>query len=191
MQTVYCLLLAILITSPQIFAKEGEVWTSNMKKLYTERKFVELEQIFIIHGQSGLAESTRLQSKDLFGCKFLHEGIGQESSLQSCLSFLIRENEMKIKSPKRRELVTDMNFICEKFAERKGFVNRILNSNIKMKNAEWAPCSNALWKQIFLTIYAKFQINPVSALSVLRQAEMKLSPSPLWHKKIKEVLAKR
>ncbi len=167
-------------------------WTKDQEKLYSKRHFVELEQSLLIKNKKVLAKKIFEQSRDLIGCKHLHDGIGQVSSFEKCLNFMNRERQLQLYSPSRKEAVKDLNIICAKFAERTAFFESWLSSNAPaMTHPEWQTCSNALWRQVFLTSKASFRASPIAVLSMLRKAKSKLLPSQEWASKISSVLNPR
>ncbi len=170
-------------------ASVNGVWSKGAKKLYAQRKFVELEQVFLAKKRPAMAENVRLQSQDLYGCMYLHEGHGQESSFESCLRFLIREKKMQISSPQRHQTLSDMNLICQRFSEKKAFIERMLRPDApNLKSNEWKTCAQAIWKQIFLTVHANFRASPVASIASVRRAEVKLLPDVNWQQKINGVM---
>lgn len=180
--------LAVLLCLDVTWGKVPK-WSVNQKKLYAERRFIELEQSLILQKKNSLAKLVSRQSQDLHGCKYIHEGRGQGNSFKKCIDFMERERKLGLFSPGRTTAITDLNIICQRFAEVRNFLEVFLGEKgTVIKSKEWSLCSDALWRQVFLTTKAKFQGNPVATLSLVRMAKARLLPSIEWQNKTNEIL---
>lgn len=162
-------------------------WSDFEKKLYVERRFVELEHSLFLH-KSKSARLISKQQEDLVGCKDIHEGIGGSLALLKCARFLNRENKLKLFSPHRKQLVGDLNILCSRFSERTAFLTKALKEKGLFNDPEWKKCHSALWKQVYLTVYEGFLSDPVRALKLAKQARVSMDPDGFWSLKISEMM---
>lgn len=172
-----------------ISAATTSQWTKNQLKLYAQRRFIDLELNLIASDKSKLAFQMVKLSQDLEGCKYLHEGKGQLTSFEKCFRFMKAEKQLNLLSPGRKAALAELNLLCVRFSERYGFAQQwFANENLQFKDEEWKPCSDALWRQVFLTSKANFQSSPVNTLALIRKAKSNLLPNKHWQSKIDRVL---
>jgi hypothetical protein len=179
-------ILLLLLLSPSFCL----AWVLQDRLLFKQRKFIELETNLIFQKRFKEAQQIKRLAEVFPGCQKVHEGMGRADSLLNCIKFLKLEKAIKIPSPKRNQVVQDMNLVCVAMAENKDFIKTVLQQGIVLKDEkEWKPCQSAVWKQIYLSTYAKFQADPVGTLSLVRTAESKLGVNQPWTSKTRRLFA--
>ena len=154
-------------------------WSAHDQSLYDQRRFIELTHVLVMQKKLGLAKKILEQEKDLSGCRQIHAGFGNLLSLLDCVHFINREDELKLKSSKRTSLLSDINVLCGKFASRPESLTKILGSKIFMAK-HWVKCREFTWRQVYLTVYANFDADPVGSLGLLRKAQEALGSRSPW-----------
>jgi hypothetical protein len=164
------------------FTTTALCWTPRDKLLYNRRHFIELAHLLVMQKKASLAKKIMEQEKDLSGCRDLRRGSSDLESLLSCASFINRENDLGMKSPKRFSLIADINILCARYVSKPNKLVRIIESKV-FGSRTWAKCAEFTWQQVYLTVYANFDAAPASSLGLLRQAQASLGPYSFWAKK--------
>jgi len=128
------------------------------------------------------------QEHDLVGCWKLNRGRGGIESMILCIRFLDRETELKLSTPGRQKLISDINILCPSLLIQPGNLKKLIEAGIfKSKIAPWGECNTSAWRQVYLTVYANFEADPVAALSFVHKAESNLAPNSLWSTKTHKI----
>jgi hypothetical protein len=162
------LLLQIILASSISLA-----WTSHDKDLYNKRHFIELAHLLVMQKSASLAKLILKQELDLDGCRKMHRGTGGVEGLLECVRFINRENELKLKSPGRSTLISDINLLCGRYVSQQDKLLKILEGKI-FNQKNWIKCSEFTWQQVYLTVYANFDADPTGSLGILRLAQASL-----------------
>jgi hypothetical protein len=163
-------------------------WTPAQRREYSERHFIALEQSLTSEGRLKAADEIAEQETDLQGCREISHGRAALNALISCMKFFDREQQLKIISPGRKQLVDDLNLICIKNTHDQNSLRKLVNSRALSESRFWSSCSNAAWEQIFLTAYANFDADLAGVLALVRLADRRLPGNKRFQGKIRRLL---
>ncbi len=175
------LTLVIWILFQFSFGEASIHWNSEDKGQYMLRQFIELQHKLLERGAATMAAKISSQDKDLAGCRATRSGTGQIQSVIQCMKFIDREEEIAIYSPGRKQMIGDLNILCQKLVKDVDSLERIIKSMVlKGGKAKWQPCRQAAWQQVYLTAYANFEAHPMRTLSFVRKAQVSLQTNSIW-----------
>ena len=171
-----------------IWAVGAQAWTKREQGLYTQRRFIELIHLSIMKNKISLKDKLLKQEQDLKGCKMMEEGHGGLESLIKCVSFLNRENDIKLFTPGRGKVISDINILCGKILPQGGSVSKVIENKGFFDHVLWGPCIDTVWQQVYLTVYANFDADPLGALALFRKASTNLNRQSSWYKKTLDLI---
>ncbi len=166
----------------------GFSWTPRDQKLYLTRHFIELNHLLIMQNKTKLVEKIQAQEHDLAGCRQLNRGHGGIDSMILCIKFLKRESELGLFTAGRKKLITDINILCPTLLTQSGSLRKLIEANIFSPQAGvWGQCNTSAWRQVYLTVYANFEADPVAALAFVHKADANLAPNTFWSTKTHKI----
>jgi len=185
----------ILLYSSLVFGSSPS-WTPHAQKLYSSRHFIELGHILVMQNKLDLIKKVRAQERDLAGCRSLNRGYGGMDSMILCMRFLDRENELKLYTPGRKKLISDINILCPTLLAYPESLKNLLEAKVFVGKppevlAQWRQCSDFAWRQVYLTVYANFDADPVGSLALVHKAQSNLTPNSFWSDKAMKVFGQK
>src|ERR1700733_9928325 len=106
------------------------------------------------------------QEHDLAGCRQLNRGRGGIEAMILCIKFLDRESELKLFTPGRKKLISDINILCPTLLTQPGSLKKLIEAKVfNSRDNLWGQCNTSAWRQVYLTVYANFEADPVAALA--------------------------
>lgn len=173
-----------MILSIILFLNLAHGWTSHEMDLYKDRRFLELQLHLRLKQKIKMAEKIELQQIALLGCKEIYSSAAKSSSFALCTDFLNREQSLGIKNVNNKELIEDLNLLCVKNSVEQDYVKNLLARKINLKDNRWDSCRQALWKQVYLTVYANLSADPLNMAALVRKAKLYLGSNKTWEQKI-------
>lgn len=162
-------------------------WTNAEKDLYQARKFYELQMNLHLKQKIRAAQIIRSQQQDLEGCREIYKSGASGKDFLKCVRFLNQEQESGLQASNSKALYEDLSLFCVEKSTDELFAERLLNQKIKLISPQWRSCALALWKQIYLTAYAKKVSHPIEMRSLVRKAEFSLGKNRTWREKIENL----
>jgi hypothetical protein len=170
------------------FSSSGFSWTPRDQKLYSTRHFIELNHLLIMQNKTKLVGKIQAQEHDLAGCRQLNRGHGGIDSVILCIKFLKREEELNLFTPGRKKLISDINILCPSLLTQPGSLKKLIEAHIFNSKVDmWNQCNTSAWRQVYLTVYANFEADPVAALAFVHKAEANLAPNTFWSEKTHKI----